>query len=76
MTMGGFTSFSEVMEALQTLSISLQRGISFDPGFRDKPWSATNILRTTDGHEVPLMSKLHLKDGPSHVGTQVLLRLK
>lgn len=46
------------------------------PGFPlDQPQSATNILQSTDGHEVLLMSKSHLHGGPSHIGVQVLLRL-
>lgn len=33
MTVSAYGSFSEAMEALQTLSTSLQRGISFHLGF-------------------------------------------
>lgn len=76
MTVGGFASFSGVMEALQIVHQPAERHL-FPPGFpRDQPRSGTNTLQTTDGDEMLLMSKPHLQGGSSHIGAQVLLRLK
>lgn len=72
MTLRSFSSFSELMEALQTLATRLQSHV-FPPGFPQDPLeSTTNILPITNCHEVPLMSKPPVQGGSS----QVLLRLK
>lgn len=72
MTLSSFSSFSELMEALQTLAARLQSHL-LPPGFpQDPPESITTIFPTTDCHEEPLMSKPQVQGGSS----LVLLRLK
>lgn len=74
MTLSGFASFSEVKPA-EPVHQPAERHL-LPTGFPlDQPQSATNILQSTEGHEVLLMFKSHLHGGPSHIGAQVLLRL-